>query len=241
MNVLGWIILGVVAVAVLKGFEILLPAWFLDLLNSWYPDVIFHKKYHVVDKVVALSIDDGPKDPLLNKRFIQVLEKHGASATFFILANNVEKYDPKREYLVDLINAGHTLGNHGRANFPAVLSWFLKRDIMDTEKIIGNAYESSDFPRPGVKLYRPSHALFNQNIIDTAKDCGYATVLGNNYPNDPFIKVSTLNARYILSRVEPGDIIVLHHLSHTIETLDIVLPELKRRGYSVVTIEEMLK
>lgn len=50
-----------------------------------------------------------------------------------------------------------------------------------------------------------------------------------------------LNAWMVLHNARPGSIIILHdcHRPWLIPTLQAVLPELRRRGYSVVTLSEL--
>ncbi len=51
-----------------------------------------------------------------------------------------------------------------------------------------------------------------------------------------------LNAWHILARARPGAIIILHdNRKWTAETLRIVLPGLKERGFSVVSVGELRK
>jgi peptidoglycan/xylan/chitin deacetylase (PgdA/CDA1 family) len=71
---------------------------------------------------------------------------------------------------------------------------------------------------------------------------GYRLVLGDVYPHDPQVPFASLNARHILSLVKPGSIIICHDRREwTVPMLREVLPELKRRGYGVVTVSELLQ
>ena len=71
---------------------------------------------------------------------------------------------------------------------------------------------------------------------------GYRLVLGGVYPHDPQVASPWLNARHVLSMVRPGAIIVCHdRRPWTAPMLRKVLPELKRRGYRVVSVSELLQ
>jgi peptidoglycan/xylan/chitin deacetylase (PgdA/CDA1 family) len=71
---------------------------------------------------------------------------------------------------------------------------------------------------------------------------GYRLVLGDVYPHDPQVPFWKINAKHILSMVQPGSIIACHDRREwTAPMLQKVLPELTRRGYRVVTVSELLK
>jgi peptidoglycan/xylan/chitin deacetylase (PgdA/CDA1 family) len=72
----------------------------------------------------------------------------------------------------------------------------------------------------------------------------YQCALGSVYPFDPQLGSSWFTTRYVLWKVKPGSIIVLHDFDsrgeRTAVALDTILPELTRRGYSVVTLSELV-
>lgn len=71
---------------------------------------------------------------------------------------------------------------------------------------------------------------------------GYHLTLGDIYPHDPFVPFWKINNWHILSSVHPGGIIICHDgRSWTPPMLRKLLPELKRRGYRVVTLTALLK
>jgi peptidoglycan/xylan/chitin deacetylase (PgdA/CDA1 family) len=74
------------------------------------------------------------------------------------------------------------------------------------------------------------------------KGLGYRIVLGSVYPHDPLMRVWWVNAWYVLSMVRPGAVVICHdRRSWTVPMLRKVLPELKRRGYRVVNLTELLR
>ena len=57
---------------------------------------------------VALTFDDGPH-PFLTQKILDILDRYGVKATFFMVGVNVENYpDAARA----VIRAGHEVGNH---------------------------------------------------------------------------------------------------------------------------------
>src|SRR5208283_487704 len=60
------------------------------------------------DRILALTYDDGPSEAL-TPRILDLLQQHGAKATFFILARNASKYP----HIVDrILREGHDIGCH---------------------------------------------------------------------------------------------------------------------------------
>ncbi|KND01796.1 chitooligosaccharide deacetylase [Spizellomyces punctatus DAOM BR117] len=92
------------------------------------------------------------------------------------------------------------------------------------------------------RWFRPGSGWFNSAMLATVEKHGYRTALGCVYPHDPHISNARLNAWHVLRGVHPGAIIVLHDCrSWTIDTLKILLPELRKRGYAVRTLTEVYR
>src|SRR6266849_2574451 len=60
------------------------------------------------DAVAALTFDDGPH-PEYTPRLLQILERHQARATFFMLGEKAHRYP---ELVQRVAQAGHAIGNH---------------------------------------------------------------------------------------------------------------------------------
>ena len=59
-------------------------------------------------RLLALTYDDGPNDPY-TWRMLEVLERHGVKATFFLIGQYVQQ---KPEIARALVAAGHAIGSH---------------------------------------------------------------------------------------------------------------------------------
>jgi peptidoglycan/xylan/chitin deacetylase (PgdA/CDA1 family) len=79
-------------------------------------------------------------------------------------------------------------------------------------------------------------------MLVTIKELGYRLVLGNVYPHDPQIPYPSVNAKHVLSMVRPGAIVICHdRRGWTVPMLRKVLPELRARGYRILTVTELLE
>jgi peptidoglycan/xylan/chitin deacetylase (PgdA/CDA1 family) len=61
---------------------------------------------------VVLTFDDGP-DPVWTPRVLDVLERAGVKATFFVIGEKAEKHP---EVVQDVVRRGHTVGLHSYAH-----------------------------------------------------------------------------------------------------------------------------
>ena len=66
-------------------------------------------------------------------------------------------------------------------------------------------------------------------------------MLGCIYPHDPQLTNAEVNARHVLSMVRPGGIIIMHdRRGHSAPQLELVLKGLKKEGWEVVSLGELL-
>ncbi|KXJ95938.1 hypothetical protein Micbo1qcDRAFT_158069 [Microdochium bolleyi] len=192
------------------------------------------------DKTIALTIDDAPSE--YTDTILEVLAGNDAHATFFVIGGQVPG---REEQLANIVRAGNELGNHAMHDEPsrALTDAELTEQIEAVRENIRVAYHTAGgAQRMPAQYFRPGSGFFSDRMRRLVDKLGYHMVLGSVYPHDPQIAHPWLNARHILSMVRPGSIIICHdRRSWTAPMLRKVLPELKRRGYKVVTVTELLK
>lgn len=203
----------------------------LSIAASIIPGVTYFRR---TDKlIVALTIDDGP-DPATTPKILEVLQCYGARATFFVISNRVEGNEP---LLIDMINQGHELGNHLTEDKPSIS---LSPSEFEFELCKAHSV-LSNFTKP--RWLRPASGWYTPCMVNTARKYNYQVALGSVFPFDTNIVSSDFASEYILSNIFPGSIIVLHDTGEwgekTAITLEKVLPELSKKGYSVVTLSDL--
>lgn len=212
------------------------PSRLIRYLAQRWPDVLF--RVPTTKKIVALTIDDAPS--LYTPEILRVLQEHQAAATFFVIGSQI----PNQESILpDLVRAGCELGNHAMYDEPSFLLGqdALADQIREVQLQIAEAYENADV-RQNTWFFRPGGGVFTGRMRSLLHQLGYRLVLGDVYPHDPKIPFWRLNARHVLSMVKPGSIIVCHdRRGWTVPMLQRVLPELRQRGYRVVTVSELLQ
>ncbi|KAI4124764.1 MAG: hypothetical protein LQ347_005608 [Umbilicaria vellea] len=212
------------------------PSLLIRYLQHRWPDVLW--RVSTSSKVVALTIDDGPSE--YTKEIMQILHSNDVTATFFIIGSQVAGHE---ETLQSLIRNGNELGNHAMHDEPSrsLSDAVLADQIKSVEKTLHVIYAAVDVDPPP-KYFRPGSGFFSVRMREILRKLNYRLVLGNIYPHDPQVPFWRINSSHILSMLRPGGIIICHdRRSWTPPMLRKVLPEIRRKGYRVVTVTELLR
>ncbi|KAI1338562.1 polysaccharide deacetylase [Xylariaceae sp. FL0016] len=203
-----------------------------------WPDVLWEVPDTRGKKVVALTIDDAPSEH--TEEILGVLNGFEATATFFVIGGQVAG---REEMLADIVRSGSELGNHAMHDEPsrALGDDELAAQIDAVREKIRQAYETGERAMPP-QYFRPGSGFFSDRMRKLMDKLGYRLVLGSIYPHDPQISWPWINARHILSMVRPGGIIICHdRRGWTAPMLRKVLRQLKKDGYRIMSVTEMLK
>ncbi|KJX96049.1 Polysaccharide deacetylase family protein [Zymoseptoria brevis] len=212
------------------------PKLAISYFQQRFPEVLF--QVNTARKIVALTIDDSPSQ--YTREIVDILKTNDVSATFFVIGNQVSQHP---DVLAEIVASGSELGNHAMHDEPTVslTNAALEAEIREVDGYIEQAYKTSNKDR-GLHLFRPGSGVFSQRILDVVTTAGYKTILGSIYPHDPFISTWRLNAWHILSMLRPGAVIICHdRRSWTVPMLKKVVPEMKRKGYEVVSVSKFLE
>lgn len=183
--------------------------------------------------MVALTFDDGPGP--YTGRLLDCLQKNKAKATFFLVGGNVPSYGSTVKRMADL---GMELGNHSynHVKLTTLTASAIRSEIENTNRNIRNAAGKS--PTLCRLPYGDGHK--NSYVLNAL---GMPSVFWSIDPRD-WANVGnpqhTINE--VLNNVKSGDIILMHdvHLS-TVQAAEKIIPELKRRGYQMVTVSQLAK
>lgn len=214
------------------GLAVLQPDWVVEILARRSPEVVYYVETE--EPVVALTIDDGP-DPIATAGILDLLGRYDARATFFLISTHIPGNE---ELVVRTVAEGHEIANHLTTDEPSVLL-----DLLEFERRLTEAHNVlSDYSK--VRWFRPGSGWFNTDMLSIVHQHDYRCALGSVYPFDPQIPSARFAARYILANVRPGSIIVLHDYGargeRTLMALSTILPELRDRGWRVVTLSELV-
>ena len=185
--------------------------------------------------VVALTIDDGP-DPETTPALLELLRQSQAHATFFLIA---ERVSGNEGIVEEILSEGHEIGNHMLRDQPSI-----ELDDEDFEARLVSAHSILSVFGP-VHWFRPASGWYDDEMLATLALHGYRCALGSVYPFDAQIHSVGFARRVILWSTDPGDVIILHDGGErgrrTTKVLAGALPELKRKGYRIVTLSELVE
>lgn len=177
---------------------------------------------------IALTFDDGPSQYTL--KIAELLYQYDANATFFVLGNKVKHY---QESLKKVLEYNNEIGNHSY-NHKSLVKLSLedmKKQIIDTNTIVKETLNYD------IRLLRPTYGYLNNTI---KKNSGMEIVLWNVDTEDWKLRNGEKIAQKALHDIKDGKIILMHDIyKSTLEALKIILPELKKRGYQIVTVSEL--
>ena len=186
---------------------------------------------------IALTIDDAP-DPETTPAILDVLRSHASRATFFVITSQLADVPAGADpILVRMRAEGHEIGNHMTRDRVSI-----RLDSATYEKDLAQA-DSALRPYGPLRWARPGSGWYSARTVRAMRRAGYECALGSVYPIDAGLGWPWLSERYILAHARPGAIIILHDRGvrgeRTAAVLARVLPALRARGYSIVTLSEV--
>lgn len=189
---------------------------------------------------VAWTYDDGP-DPVSTPRFLELLGRHGVSATFFLLGKHVRA---NAGLVREMSAAGHELAVHGwdhgclALKRPGVLAGELRRTRDTIEDLTGDP----------VAWYRPPYGVLTAEGLLAARRTGLRTVLWSTWGRDWSRSATPESIAHKVTRVlRPGGTVLLHDTDRTsapgswrrtLVASHMLLEDLARQGVAVGALRD---
>lgn len=195
------------------------------------------------NKVVAFTFDDGPSDEY-TAEVLKILADNDAKATFFVIGENVEAYPDlvRRE-----AQAGHQVCTHSYDHAEPVGGTDL--GLMDAagqidEVVHGMQTITDVLGGEASRVVRmPGGNLSEDMVMNLQPYIDYE--IGWNIDTADWTLPGAEAIYQEMISAEPGDIILCHDgggdRSQTVEALRRALPYLKSKGFTFLTIDEMLE
>lgn len=195
-------------------------------------------------KDVVLTFDDGP-DPKWTPDVLQALADLKVPATFFVVGDQAMQYP---ELVVAMDEAGHLVGNHTftHPHLDKLTPDETVLELNSTARLIEGltGKRSPLFRAPYTANVDPARAE-DLNPLRVALQNGYVFVGANVDPLDWNNPTAEQIATRMVDQVEAGGRVVLLHdgggdRKQTPRALKIAVPELQRRGYRFVAVDEYM-
>lgn len=165
---------------------------------------------------------------------LDTLSKNKVHITFFMVGDWVDKYP---EYVKKIADNGHEIANHSNTH-PHVNQLNLDKNMEEIklcsekiEKITGNK----------TTLYRGPYGEYNDTVINAAKAKDHITIQWNLDTLDYTGLTGEEMWKRLDSKLSNGSIILSHNgTKHTADSLELLLHNIKEKGYEVVTVSELI-
>ena len=183
-------------------------------------------------KKIALTFDDGPSCDT-TPRILSVLKRYNAKATFFMIGQNAEKYG---DLVRQIHEEAHQIGNHtwNHEVCTRVDPETLRSALLRTSEAIQKQCGVSPI------IHRPPEGMSNEDSIRLVGEVGMATIIWSVDPKDWKKRGKELTVQLVLDNTEEGDVVLLHDIhAQTADAVEILVPELIRRGFELVTVEDL--
>jgi len=225
--------LGVAGLATWAGFH-----------SMWPTSQVYGKTFIGLgpgSRLLALTYDDGPNDPY-TWRLLEILERHGVKATFFLLGRFVHE---KPAIARGLAEAGHALGSHtwDHPNLIFASAAEVRRQLQQTRQAIFDATGVE------VRLFRPPFGGRRPASLRAARQLGLEPVMWNVTCHDWKAGSAEEIVARAARRIRGGDVILLHDgeyhrigvdRSRSVAASDRLIARYQGEGYQFVTVPEMM-
>ncbi|MFZ5814792.1 MAG: polysaccharide deacetylase family protein [Bacillota bacterium] len=186
-------------------------------------------------RMIALTYDAGSGADGA-AAILDTLKKHGLTSTFFLTGRWVERYPELAKRVAD---EGHEIANHtySHPDLTKLPDQEVLRQIQEGEAAIRE--RTGQDPRP---LFREPYGAFSEHERKLARQAGYSYSI--------YWDVDTLDWQFpgvevLVSRIlkaEAGSIVLMHlNVPDTAIASDQAIPQLREKGYELVTVSRLLR
>lgn len=179
---------------------------------------------------IALTFDDGP-DPTWTPVVLDILDRYGVRATFFVNGFRVDRHP---EIAAEIVRRGHSLQNHGYGHrrlteaTDAGVRWDVDRgarSILSATGVLPTCLRPPWGATSG-RVRRVVESLDHEVVLWTLDSRDYAGVPGSTF------------AATVLERLRPGDIVLMHDTIGWAarDALPVIIEQARARGLEFETI-----
>ncbi|WP_243154857.1 polysaccharide deacetylase family protein [Clostridium thermarum] len=185
------------------------------------------------EKKIAITFDASWREDN-TEEIVKILDKYNIKATFFLVGTWV---DANPDMLKLLYEKGHEIGNHTNSHpdMNNISSSALIKEIEIADgkikKIIGK----------GTELFRCPSGAYNDLIISTVESTNRFCIQWDVDSIDWKNEGQQIEFDRVINKTKPGSILLFHsEAKHTIKNLPLIIEYFHKKGYSMVTVSELI-
>jgi peptidoglycan-N-acetylglucosamine deacetylase len=189
-------------VVVAAGHALWLWATLVPTCGWWGPTMC---RLPTKERKVWITIDDGP-NPHDTPKLLDLLDEHGARATFFLIGERAERYP----HLVrEIVERGHEVGNH-TYHHPAGWFWFLGWGGNFREISKGAGILRRIVPSFSLRWFRAPAGMRNHHVHPILKEQGLQLVAWSVRGRDGVSRDKVKILERLENGIAPGAIMLMH-------------------------------
>lgn len=195
-------------------------------LLEWLPDTVISTRGPHSGKALYLTFDDGP-NPAHTPALLDLLKRHGAKATFFLIGREAERHP---SLVWRIVEDGHSLGNHSYTHpqFHALSHREQWHEVQRTDQVL-RGFDGRRHHR-----FRPPRGVFSPRLALrfalNRRNLAYWSYDTLDYQGR---KPEELAARLRAQPPRAGDVMLMHDDSDcSRRMLEELLPEWKQHGFT---------
>lgn len=212
------------------------------------------------EKLIALTFDvceAGNEVAGYDGEIVDLLRREHVSATFFTGGKWLLTHKERAEQLMadPTFEIGSHNWSHGNMRrlspehasievSTAEAAYEIERSALAARQCMQDQPDAIDRVPAHMRLYRFPYGACNATSLRLVGDLGYLAIQWDVAMGDPSPSSSAAEMNGdVMRRVRPGSIILGHANGrgvHTAEALELLIPELRAKGYKFVTVSELL-
>jgi peptidoglycan/xylan/chitin deacetylase (PgdA/CDA1 family) len=202
------------------------------------PNLVFRGPSDV--REIALTFDDGPWSEPPTSEFVRLLARLHAPATFFEIGEQINQYDPRGKVEREMLADGDMIGDHTWSH-PDLLGLSPPEQRDQIGRAAAAIRKATGFTPC---LLRAPYGAEDTALLREGRTLGFTTIQWDIDPRDWALPGQSEIIDNVLTNAHNGGIVEEHFGGgpryETIAALPAEIAGLRRRGYRLVTLTQML-